>query len=333
MLSLCDHPSGSASLLCALLSLALWALPASVRGQDAPAWLRVERDAHSENCPDAERLADQVRTLHRAEPQAMYVVRFARDESGPRAQLFAAETPSSVRTLTGHGAGCEGLGQAVAVALALLLDASPMPADEPAASKPPAAQKPESTASEYAERGHRPERRLRGALNVGAGLLFRTTRRLAPALLGEVALEHERFRVALGVLGVPIHRDNFGPGSLRTWVLAGEAKGCWMMVQAFLLRAELCAGVLAGVVDVRARGYARNDREKQLWLSVPVELSLLYVYGPLRVRMTLGALIGLRRPDFSIDGLGSAYHSWPVSPLIALRWETDLPPSWFLQKK
>jgi hypothetical protein len=331
---------GGGALLVTLLGAALWGLPAAAGAQraqlDAPpgsAWLQVERDEHSQNCPDAAALSQQVAALHGAAAATAYVVRFERADGAARALLYARESPTNVRTLTGEGDGCEGLAQAVAVALALLLDASTTPAIEDPAAPAPATPRAEYAASDYAERSYRPDQTLNAAVNVGAGLLLRTTRRVAPALLGEVALEGERFRVALGVLGVPIHRESFGPGSLRTWLLAGEAKGCWVLVEAFILRAELCGGVLAGVIDVRARGYTRNDREKQPWVSAPLELSLRYVYGPLRVRLTFGALIGLRRPDFSIDGLGSAYRSWPVSPLIALRWETDLPPSWYLQKK
>jgi hypothetical protein len=80
------------------------------------------------------------------------------------------------------------------------------------------------------------------------------------------------------------------------------------------------------VIDVRARGYTSNAQTKQLWLSLPIELSARYVLGPLALGLGVSALIPLRRPDFSIDGLGSAFESWPVSPLISLRLEAAVPP-------
>lgn len=317
MLSFRDLRGHAAALLLTLLGAVGCATPARAQNAtSAPDWLRVERDAQAENCPDAVTLSQRVAALHSAVPTLAYVVELAREASGYRARIFERNQPSNVRVLT--GTDCQSLGQAAAVALALLLDATPAPSAPPTQT---ASRVPDVADPRLALRAQRP---LLGSLSVGAGVLLGVTRRVAPALLGELGLDHPRFRVALGVLGVPLAREAFGPGSLRSWMLGGHVAGCAPM-QRSAFRADVCAGVLAGVIDVRARGYTRDARTKQLWLALPLGLNLRYALGPVRVGLAFEALIGLRRPDFSIDGLGSAFGSWAVSPLISLRLETGFP--------
>ncbi|HEX6242887.1 MAG TPA: hypothetical protein VFZ61_18365, partial [Polyangiales bacterium] len=74
-----------------------------------------------------------------------------------------------------------------------------------------------------------------------------------------------------------------------------------------------------------ARGYTRNDQRKQPWIAVPLELAFHHQLGPLALGLSAAALFPVKRPAFSIEGLGSAYDPWPVSVLISARVVAVLP--------
>jgi hypothetical protein len=317
----------------AALACLVWLSTASAARAE---WLAVERAEGAENCPDTSGLAGQVLAIraHAASgaeaARDAYQVHFGREGDTLVAELRARTDAAHVRTLTARGTSCEPLAQAVAVALALLLDSeppsSPPPPPAPVAALAPApaeAQRPQSAA----------EPALRALLALGAGPLLGVTRLVAPALEGELGLWHARFRASLGVLGVPLQREPFGPGSLRSWQLAGSAKGCLMLVTAAPWRLDLCSGLYAGVIDVRARGYTQNDQRKQAWLAIPLEASGQLTLGPVALALAAGALFPMRRPEFSIDGLGAAYEAWPVSLLISLKLVLALPSFGSAQKK
>ena len=306
----------------ALACLLALCAPGAARAE----WLAVERAQGAENCPDAATLEARVQTIRSGgqglgpTPRDAYQIRFRRADDTLVAELRRAANAAHVRTLTVRGESCEPLAEAAAVALALLLDAEPSARPPPA---PPASTlAPADSAATHQAPSPTP---LRGSLALGAGALFGVTRLVAPALEGELGLWHARFRASLGVLGVPVHREPFGPGSLRSWQLAGSAKGCLTPVTAARLRLDLCSGLYAGVLDVRARGYTRNDQRKQAWLAVPVEASGHVIVGPVALALAVSALFPIRRPEFSIEGLGNAFDAWPVSILIALKLGTVLP--------
>jgi hypothetical protein len=305
----------------ALACLLALCVPGAARAE----WLAVERVQGAENCPDAATVGARVQTIRAGgqglgpTPRDAYQIRFRRADDTLVAELRRAANAAHVRTLTVRGESCEPLAEAAAVALALLLDA------EPSARPPPAPASTPAPAGSVATHRPPPPTPLRGSLALGAGALFGVTRLVAPALEGELGLWHARFRASLGVLGVPVHREPFGAGSLRSWQLAGSAKGCLTPVTAARLRLDLCSGLYAGVLDVRARGYTRNDQRKQAWLAVPVEVSGHVIVGPVALALAVSALFPIRRPEFSIEGLGSAFDAWPVSLLIALKLVTVLP--------
>lgn len=291
-------------------------------------WLRVEREQGAEQCPDTAQLQARVEAV-RAQSHASalpasegYLVAFGRENDTWVARVRSGDSASHVRTLTAHAPQCESLVAAVVVALVLLLDAEPPPAAAPAPSAPPVAPPPRD-AERPLPAGSEPT--LRASLSLGAGPLLGVTRTIAPALEGDVGLWHKHFRATLGVLGVPIHREAFGPGSLRSWQLAGSAKGCATPYTNDRARIDLCSGVYAGVLDVRARGYTRNDQRKQPWVAIPLELAFHYRVGPVALGLSAAALFPVKRPEFSIDGLGSAFDPWPVSALISARVLAALP--------
>lgn len=196
------------------------------------------------------------------------------------------------RELEAPGPDCRALASAAAVAHALLLDAEPAPA-------PPIEQPVPSSLTAGA----------------GAGVLLGIPRDLAPALLGELGFRRGRWRLGLGVLWALPKRTDFGPGDVRSELIAGTARACVALVD----HLSLCSGADIGQLDMRARGYTRNERARSLWGAAPLELALDYVWAHVGGELGLGAMIPLQRKQFSIDGLGNAQQDWPVQALIALR--------------
>jgi hypothetical protein len=280
--------------------------------------LRVERGAGAEDCPDAEQLGARVAALLKGQPTpsaGAYRVQFARSDNERRATLSVlggAGQAERSRVLHARGPSCEALAQATAVTLALLFD-------EEAHASPPAQEltAPAPIAAPHAEPAPTTPSAL--TLALGGGALLGVTRTAAPLLLAEIGYEGARFRIDLGALGVPVQRLGFSPGSLREWLAAGSVRACYLPYRVGFLSLGACLGAYVGVLDVRARGYTRNERRQELWASLPVELFFGYMRGPLGFQIAAAALVPLHRPDFSIDGLGSAYASWPVSAALTVR--------------
>jgi hypothetical protein len=281
----------------------------------------VERALGSEDCPDTAQLEARVAALRtgQAAPEGgQYRVRFSRD---PGAETRSATLSMSragterVRVLAARGPSCEALAQATAVTLALLRDEDAEPPAAAIATPAPAAPAPRAPVDQ--------ERAL--TLALGAGALLGVTRAAAPLLLAEIGYAGARFRVDLGALGVPVQRLDFPPGSLREWLAAGSVRACYLPYRQGALSLGTCAGAYLGVIDVRARGYTQNKQKKELWAVLPLELFFGYVRGPIGFQLAAQAQIPLHRPDFSIDGLGTAYQSWPLSAALLFRvlggWE------------
>jgi hypothetical protein len=304
--------------------LSIWPTPRSARA-DA---LSVIREPGAEDCPDARALEALVVALRKGQTlpaNAAYRVQFASageqrsaTVSGSRADPHAATRDANpaqaerVRVLKARGSSCEALAQATAVTLALLLDEQAEPAPEPARDEPRVAQREPSPSSQAKADGVL-------SLSLGGGGLLGVTRALAPLWLAELGFSRARFRVDLGALGVPVQRLSFAPGSLREWLVAGSLRGCYLPYSAPPFSIGTCAGAFVGAIDVRTRGYTRNARRRELWAALPIELFFAFERGPFALQLAAQALIPLRRPDFSIDGLGTAYASWPVSVALVVR--------------
>jgi hypothetical protein len=97
------------------------------------------------------------------------------------------------------------------------------------------------------------------------------------------------------------------------------ARTCLAAVRKSNLRFDLCSGIYAGLLKVRAQGYTRNDSVDKAWLALPLELALSTTTRPASVELGVSALLPLRRNDFAIDNLGVAYGSWPLGLLLSMR--------------
>jgi hypothetical protein len=153
---------------------------------------------------------------------------------------------------------------------------------------------------------------------VGAGVLAGVLRPAVAALASEAGLVARRLRVAVGITWTVPARVEFGPGTLREMLVSGTTRLCVAPVHAPPLRFDLCSGLFAGVSDVRAHGYTRNQHRTRAWVATPLGLSLSYLGRPAGVELSALALAPLYHHDFSIDGLGTAYASWPVALSVSL---------------
>ncbi len=211
----------------------------------------------------------------------------------------------STRELRAPGPSCQSLATATAVALALMLDASPPYQPPPRAFAPPYQAPPPKI----------PKRQRTLTAGAGMGILLGTPRELAPALLGELGLRLPHARIALGVLWSTPKRETFTPGDIRSELSAGELRVCFTPWS----HLSLCSGAYLGQRSMRARGYTRNEDERSLWGAAPIEVALDYTWAHVGAELGLAALLPFQRKRFAIDGLGTVREDWPVQALFALR--------------
>ena len=284
-------------------------------------FLSVTREEGAESCPDTDALSQHVERLrgHSAtgEPSA-YRVNFTW-----RAGVFRAEirvgAGSGVRVLRDRGATCASLEQATALTLALLLDSDSheLPTEKPEPDQAPPPPPPKPTEQKPPEPDRRGSTTM--SLSLGGGGLFGVVQPAAPAALGELGIGINRFHTSIGVLWMPMQTLDFGPGRLDETLLSALARTCLTTARSTELRVDVCSGIYAGLLKVRADGYTVNSSADKPWLAVPIELALSTTSEPVGVEVGLSALLPLRRNDFSIDNLGVAYTSWPVGVLLSMR--------------
>jgi hypothetical protein len=181
----------------------------------------------------------------------------------------------------------------------------PPPVSEPAQGNPPDSERRRTATSL--------------SLALGGAGVFGLVQPVVPAALGEIGIGVKRFRTSIGVLWMPEQTLDFGPGQIRETLVSGVARTCLTAVRGEAAHFDLCSGIYAGLLKVRAEHYTRNDSADKAWLAVPLELSLGTTSSPVGVEASVSALLPLRRNDFSIDRLGVAYASWPVGMMLSLR--------------
>jgi hypothetical protein len=319
----------------------LWAVLLALLCVIGRAWAQtpegpsVSRNAGAESCPDGAALGARIAHV-RGRPAdsdaSAYAVEFSRQNGDFSAQIRRLDGSTGARVLKARESSCRALAQAVAVAVALLLDSSagapvdvtpptaPAETVEPATNVPEPAPRPEPVASPAQERdvprAHVPTRLL---LSAGAGLIAGVLRPVVPAFLASFGLVRAALRAELGALTTYPMNVSLAPGHLRESLQAGFVRACAAPVRAQALRLDACTGALAGVTRAHALGFSRNHRRHAAWAALPAELALAYLPARFGVELDAGALFPLKRRDFSINGLGAAYHSWPVSLQVALR--------------
>jgi hypothetical protein len=250
-------------------------------------------------------------------------VTFTHDEDVFTVVIRTSPGGANVRRLENRGPTCSALAQAAAVTLAILFDSDVGRVAPPATSD--ASPSPIASVPLVVPPPERPKRRLDAFFAIGAVGLAGVLRPVAPAALADGGIAAWRWRLSVGALWGFSETFTLGPGTVRETLLSGLARGCYTPVRGESLRFDLCSGAYLGLMTGEARGYSRNDIRTRPWFAVPIELALASPVGPVAWELSGGALLPLRRQNFSIDGVGIAYASPSVGAVLSLRAIALLP--------
>ncbi len=322
--------------LAALLSSAAGAgallLPKVVCAAPLGAEIQVERSPSAADCPSAVELTSAVeRILQRSldsEPSAeatlQVSVRFAVTGEEYSAQVRSLGAKPGERSLHDRGHGCSALGQAVSVAIALLLDKELAPREPEPAPAAPAQPAPKiATPADQAaaldtERAvGRPRLELRESLAGGYAVGF-----VGPgsALLSEqVGVRALRSWIFdAGFNAVLPGTTHYGVGSVRSTLLFASLRACYAWGE----RVSVGPCALLGVGRLRGVGigYAQVESQDLLWTAVGVGL---IAEGPVwgRVFWSLSGegWLPTRRSTFSVQNAGTAWESSVLAGSISGR--------------
>ena len=141
---------------------------------------------------------------------------------------------------------------------------------------------------------------------------------LAAALLGGCGDDCDEIAASALPPG-GVYESQLEPGTVRASLLSGVARACFAPWLGKAFELSTCSGALIGVVIAEGSGYTSDDRRTKPWIAVPVELSLSYLSRPAGLELGAAALVALRRYDFAVEGLGTAYRSLPVGVIVSLR--------------
>ncbi|HWZ91204.1 MAG TPA: hypothetical protein VNW92_20225 [Polyangiaceae bacterium] len=318
--------------------LALFLAPRRAASAPLSATISVERSERARDCPDAPELRSQVeRILQRTLPsdpasdELEVQVRFSWTRDQYLANVLSRGPKPGERVLRDRGPNCAALGQAVSVAIALLLDKELQDrathSSEPARPSnevqpqpvPAAVAKPErERESDQADAlGARAPLALRASLEGGeaAGLLGQSTAllseqvglRLQPGLILDAG-----FSAALPAT------THYGPGSVRTTLLFGSARACYVWGKNFSVGP--CAAFGVGRLRGVGIGYASVASQSLTWTAVGAGA---VAEGPLwgRVFWGLAGTLWLptERSSFSVQNVGTAWESSRLGGALALR--------------
>jgi RNA polymerase sigma-70 factor (ECF subfamily) len=269
------------------LAAPLLACPARAAAQTDPPGPMSFAASHSPGaaaCPDAASFGARVRALRPGQaPGARKVdVHFDREGDLYVATVRVAGEPPRTRVLRAPGPGCEGLADAAAVSVALLLDATPEP---PAARPPPPAPARPST----------PRPRRWGAWLGAGGGYARHVPAGDGALLKLEALAAPAPRVVVGLGGAwaPARSIERGEGRVDVGLAFAFARGCWAPVATKGVRAAACAVPAVGSLGGRGRGYAVERSANRPWYALGGSLLARPARGPRRLA---GRRYGPRAP-------------------------------------
>jgi hypothetical protein len=275
-----------------------------------PPVLVVTRGAGAEDCPDAVALGQLVWTLGQRRvttttdrPSELVVhVAIERNTAGYAAVLHARGSQQGTRTLADVGPTCQSLAEALAMVIAIMLDAPATPRNAPVSE--PAAPMVSDT---WAPSGVAPRSGKRAEWHLGL------------EALGGVAVAVLSDPVALGGGGATLRlgeRVEFGLGGLRLqrdWVTmpggevtldltAAYLRGCAAVTDNEAVALQLCAALLLGSLRGEGQGYPTYDTKRVPWTVIGL--------GPAGVG-TLGggtswwlaatALMPLVRHGFSVE--------------------------------
>jgi hypothetical protein len=283
--------------LCLACSLAVLGpavvLAAGLRGE-----LSVERSPEAHLCPDAAGLAARVEAVvgrpmivGAGRGDLSMEVQMSCSPAGCQARIRTRGVSQGIRDLSDPDPACEGLADALAITLAMLLDWSPAPpasssaplssavapsssllsassssllsAPVSASAEPPPGPPPTAPAAQSAVASSLAPRSL--GVAVGGGLATGVLPAVAP--LGSLEVEAQWspwLRLSLGLEGVVPQSVAFQGGTVAMRYLAEGLVGC-VPARVGVVEIGGCAALGLGQFQAIGSGFARNDSVLRLW--------------------------------------------------------------------
>ncbi len=276
--------------------------------------ITVSRGAGAEDCPDATALAVSVNRRFRAPrvnaaataPSNGYAIEITHTDRGYRAVLRGGGNSGGEREVTDPSLTCGAMADALAVTLAILVQAA-APPQTTVRSHSAARVASDAMAAPFDE-----------VLRVGGGFTVGLPVGVSPALFGELALSWSRWSVGAGGLWVPARDVHYGPGQVSISYKLGYLRGCYALIAWRTVRAEACLWPMVGGVSGQGEGFLVNRNPQRLWAGLgagPVIGGRLFWRLGWELRAV--AIGAIRQQRFTLDGAGAAYESGPVSLFTA----------------
>ena len=299
------------------IALSLFAIAGAIvtadRAAAAPAatTLVVVRTERASDCPTAaalvERTSAGARRPYVLSGAAMpLVVTFDRDGANRTARIDAPD--GRRRTLVDVAERCDGLGEAVVLALTLSTDGgfdAPSPSADVPATHPPAARQAEALPSRHAPERHWSLRVAGGTLTaVGA---------IRPISFG-VQLGVDAVAPSgawsLGALAsyVPPSEVTVGPGIIEVSLATASLEACARAFHVSPMTVEACARGEGGLLRGTARGFAVSESHDRPSLAAAAALrGLLGIASAASAFVELTLRVPPSRERFAVTGAGVAY--------------------------
>lgn len=317
----------AAALVALLALLALFAPVASA--QPAPRELPqlvVQRAPAAADCPDAAALAVRVETLAGKKafvPAAdvgggfAFEVQILKSDEGYTAIVLAA---GKSRQIADPGPTCGSLADALALTLAILVDADeppPVAPPPPPPPLPPPAPIPTFVPPPSPPPAPRPAPRLLVSPNIGVteGL----SGSLVPALtIGADTRVVGPLSLLAGFTWLPGQDFALSPGRVEVQLMYGQLAACastWKFLGS--VRVGLCAQLNVGGIRGKSIGYPSTREVLRTWTSIGLGGLLdVPIAGPFFWSSRLGVFAVTQQEAFRLDNFGVAFDPPPVGVLV-----------------
>lgn len=306
-------------------------LPGAAQARELSAQLSVEHAVGAEQCAGREQLERRVEGILRrplragADAGSLSIeVAFERALGGAFVARVSASGPKpGQRVLRDSSPTCDALSEAVAVAIALLLDSAQAevselpPAPKPAPAPEPATSPTPETAPALSDASSRHESEswwLRASLEAGGGYGLGGNGTLLG--LGRVGARYGHWALDLGAAANLATAHDFDGGAVRTSLLFGSLRGCYLRGRALSLGP--CAQLGVGRLRGEGSGYSEGLTTSLPWLAVGLGLAAeAQLSSRLFVALEATLWVPTQRQTFSVQNAGIAWESKPVAGVLA----------------
>ncbi len=297
--------------------------------------LVVTRGDGAQGCPDAEALAEQVRTVAGANvvgvglgppahAETWIQVSITRNFGGYGAQINSLGAHHGSRSLEDLGPNCASLADAVAVTIAIFLDPyanAPQPEPAPQVAPAPVVVPPRNREPTAVER---PTHWPRLTLGASAGVALNLLEHSEPLLDGEVGVElSPRWSFALGGAFVFPDTKPVGEGEIDLNLSYGYLEACaraWGAPEG--LRVDWCTEPLIGRFSASGKGYVKNYAYQGAWFALAVGPRVTFpISGSWGWELSGQGVAPLVRQGFDVQSAGvhgNAFRSASVGGLISV---------------